>query len=54
MPPPKPVIPYDRKAALRYAHKWAFGRNPAYYDYEELGGTVPTSPRNVCMRAQAL
>lgn len=38
MPPPKPVIPYDRKAALRYAHKWAFGRNPAYYDYEELGG----------------
>lgn len=32
------LIPYDRKAAVRYAHKWAFGRNPDYYDYEELGG----------------
>lgn len=33
-----PVIPYDRKAAVAYAHKWAFGRNPNYYDYEEIGG----------------
>ena len=32
------VIPYDRKAAVDYAHKWAFGRNPAFYDYEEIGG----------------
>ena len=32
------ILPYDRKAAIRYAHQWAFGRNPAYYDYEELGG----------------
>lgn len=29
---------YDRQAAVLYAHEWAFGRNPAYYDYEELGG----------------
>ena len=29
---------YDRKAAVLYAHQWAYGRNPAYYDYEELGG----------------
>ena len=32
------VIPYDRQAAVAYAHKWAYGRNPAFYDYEKLGG----------------
>ena len=29
---------YDRTAAVQYAHKWAYGRNPAFYDYEYLGG----------------
>lgn len=39
MPPVTPMImPYDRVAAILYAHKWAFGRNPAYYDFEEIGG----------------
>lgn len=33
-----PVIPYDRMAAVSYARKWAYGRNPNYYDYEEIGG----------------
>ena len=23
---------------MRYAHNWAYGRNPAYYNYELLGG----------------
>lgn len=32
------LIPYDRRAAIRYAHRWAFGRNPKYYDYEDIGG----------------
>ena len=32
------ILPYDREAAVAYAHKWAFGRNPLYYDYEEIGG----------------
>ena len=32
------MIPYDRKAAVRYAHRWAYSRNPNFYDYEELGG----------------
>lgn len=32
------IIPYDRRAAIRYAHRWAFGRNPKYYDYENIGG----------------
>ncbi len=31
-------IPYDRQAAVAYAHRWAYRRNPAYYDYEEIGG----------------
>lgn len=30
--------PYDREAAVLYAHQWAYGRNPLYYDYERLGG----------------
>lgn len=25
-------------AAVTYAHTWAYGRNPAFYDYENLGG----------------
>ena len=29
---------YNREAVLAYAKKWAFGRNPAYYDFENLGG----------------
>ena len=29
---------YDRAAAVAYAHKWAYGRNPAFYDYEKIGG----------------
>lgn len=29
---------YDRLAAVRYAHEWAYGRNPAFYNYDEIGG----------------
>lgn len=32
------VIPYNRLAAVNYAHRWAYSRNPAYYDYEAIGG----------------
>jgi hypothetical protein len=32
------IIPYNRARAVEYAHKWAYGRNPMYYDYEKLGG----------------
>lgn len=35
---PPIVIPYDRTAAVLYAHKWAFGRNPAFYSYDQIGG----------------
>ncbi len=30
--------PYDRDAAVEYARRWAAGRNPRYYDFEEIGG----------------
>ena len=33
-----PLKPYDRDAAVRYAHRWAYRRNPAYFDFSELGG----------------
>ena len=29
---------YDRNRAVVYAHRWAFDRNPNYYDFENLGG----------------
>jgi len=29
---------YDRRAAVLYAHEWAYGRNPKFYDYDLLGG----------------
>ncbi len=32
------ITPYDRENAVAYAHKWAYSRNPRYYDYENIGG----------------
>lgn len=29
---------YNRENAIKYAHRWAYARNPSYYDYEKLGG----------------
>lgn len=50
---PEPVIlPYDRRAAVAYAHRWAYGRNPAYFDFEELGGDC-TNFASQCLYAGA-
>ncbi|MCC8183058.1 MAG: amidase domain-containing protein [Clostridiales bacterium] len=32
------ILPYDRQSAVTYAHRWAYGRNPAFYDFQNLGG----------------
>ena len=32
------LLPYDRQAAVAYAHRWAYGRNPAFYDFQNIGG----------------
>lgn len=29
---------YNREKAVAYAHKWAFERNPQYYNFDHLGG----------------
>lgn len=31
-------LEYNRKLVKDYAKKWAYLRNPAYYDYDPLGG----------------
>ena len=31
-------IGYNRKQSVLYARRWAFGRNPAYYDFGQIGG----------------
>lgn len=45
-------IPYNRAAAVAYARKWALGRNPAYYDFERIGGDC-TSFASQCLYAGA-
>ena len=30
--------PYDREAAVAYAHRWAYHRNPDFYNFDALGG----------------
>lgn len=31
-------IIYDRRLAVSYAKKWAYERNPKYYDFSDIGG----------------
>ncbi len=46
------VIPYDRNAAVAYARKWALSRNPAYYDFQKIGGDC-TNFASQCIYAGA-
>lgn len=32
------MLEYDRIAAVAYARRWAFSRNPLFTDFEDLGG----------------
>lgn len=45
-------IPYNRAAAVAYARRWALSRNPAYYDFEDLGGDC-TNFASQCLYAGA-
>lgn len=45
-------LQYNRSAAVEYARKWALGRNPAYYDFQELGGDC-TNFASQCIYAGA-
>ena len=31
-------IPYNRTAAVEYANRWAYFRNPEFYDFSAIGG----------------
>ncbi len=43
---------YDRAAAVAYARRWALGRNPAYHDFQHLGGDC-TNFASQCLFAGA-
>ena len=45
-------IPYNREAATAYARRWAMSRNPAYYDFEKIGGDC-TNFASQCIYAGA-
>lgn len=45
-------IPYDRRAAVAYARRWALSRNPAYYDFQQIGGDC-TNFASQCIYAGA-
>ena len=45
-------IPYNRNAAVAYARKWALERNPAYYNFEKIGGDC-TNFASQCIYAGA-
>lgn len=46
------VLRYDRARAYEYAKKWAFGRNPLFYDFENIGGDC-TNFASQCIYAGA-
>jgi len=46
------VLEYDRAAAVAYARRWAFKRNPAFYDFSNLGGDC-TNFASQCIYAGA-
>ena len=48
--PPYEVRPYDRQRAVDYAHKWAYFRNPDYYDFSDIGGDC-TNFSSQCLHA---
>ncbi len=46
------TLKYDRTKAYEYAKKWAFGRNPVFYDFENIGGDC-TNFASQCIYAGA-
>lgn len=46
------ILEYDRSAAVAYAKKWAFSRNPAFYNFDRVGGDC-TNFASQCVYAGA-
>ena len=47
-------IAYDRNAAVTYARKWALSRNPAYYDFQDIGGALAHVKRAVAFTKEGI
>lgn len=45
-------IIYNREKVIEYAKKWAYDRNPQYYDFDKIGGDC-TSFASQCIYAGA-
>ncbi len=45
-------LPYDRAAAVAYARRWSLRRNPAYYNFDKIGGDC-TNFASQCIYAGA-
>ncbi len=45
-------FPYNRELAVAYAHRWAYGRNPEYFDFQGIGGDC-TNFASQCIYAGA-
>lgn len=46
------IIDYDREKAVAYAKRWAYARNPEYFNFNALGGDC-TSFASQCLFAGA-
>ena len=46
------LLPYNREAAVAYAHTWAYRRNPADFDFSGIGGDC-TNFASQCIYAGA-
>lgn len=46
-------MPYDREKAVEYAFKWAYGFNPEFYNFDEIGGDC-TNFASQCLLAGGL
>ena len=46
-------MPYNREAAAAYAHKWAYGFNPDFYNFDDIGGDC-TNFASQCLYAGGL
>ena len=46
------IIDYDRDKSVAYAKKWAYGRNPKFYAFSNLGGDC-TNFASQCIYAGA-
>lgn len=47
------ILAYNREEAVAYASRWAYGRNPAYYNFDGIGGDC-TNFASQCLFAGAM